>query len=113
MADYSKLEASFEHMVWGLTNDIDTQNDLLQIMRLRVWKMESGQTKTFYLQCAKTAAIDFLRKHYTLFENKRREVPMSQLSRCDFDFPDTDLRGKKRPNAHIDKITIIREGGVV
>lgn len=62
MAQFEHLEKTMARIAKKLTKDIHLQQDLLQEMRLKVWRAENGHTDSYYLEMGLNAGKRYMER---------------------------------------------------
>lgn len=62
MADFIHLEKRLNGVANKLTRDIHLRQDLLQEMRLKIWRAETGHTDSYYLEMGLNAGKRYMER---------------------------------------------------
>ena len=62
MADFEHLERRLVGVARKLTPDIHLQQDILQEMRLKIWKSQTGHTDSYYLEMGLNAGKRYMER---------------------------------------------------
>ena len=77
-APWEALQHELAHLAVEKTYDVHLRDDLLQEMRIGLWKSETGKSRKEYIAIAANAARDYLRN----FNHSR-----TRYGRIDYDTP--------------------------
>lgn len=62
MADFEHLEKRLSGVARRLTKDIHLQQDIMQEMRIKIWKSETGHTDSYYLEMGLNAGKRYMER---------------------------------------------------